>query len=60
MTAKNRMPTSRCGDIEAEATRLGGSEPGGWRWISCEHGSSWVRMADPEGNEFCLCEGGVP
>ena len=24
-----------------------------------EHGSRWVVMADPEGNEFCVCNGGV-
>jgi len=24
-----------------------------------EHGSRWVVMADPEGNEFCVCDGGV-
>jgi hypothetical protein len=23
-----------------------------------EHGSMWVQMADPEGNEFCVCDGG--
>jgi len=25
----------------------------------CEHGSRWVLMADPEGNEFCVCDGGA-
>lgn len=24
-----------------------------------EDGSGWVTMADPEGNEFCVCDGGV-
>jgi len=23
-----------------------------------EHGTRWVVMADPEGNEFCVCNGG--
>ena len=23
-----------------------------------EHGSSWMLMTDPEGNEFCVCDGG--
>jgi predicted enzyme related to lactoylglutathione lyase len=23
-----------------------------------EHGTRWVIMADPEGNEFCVCDGG--
>jgi hypothetical protein len=23
-----------------------------------EFGNSWVIMADPEGNEFCVCDGG--
>jgi hypothetical protein len=23
-----------------------------------EHGSSWIVMHDPEGNEFCVCDGG--
>ena len=25
-----------------------------------EHGSTWVLMLDPEGNEFCVCDGGQP
>lgn len=25
-----------------------------------EHGSTWVVMADPEGNEFCVCDAGQP
>jgi predicted enzyme related to lactoylglutathione lyase len=23
-----------------------------------EHGSTWFLMADPEGNEFCVCDSG--
>lgn len=26
----------------------------------CEHGTRWVVLADPEGNEFCVCDGGRP
>jgi predicted enzyme related to lactoylglutathione lyase len=25
-----------------------------------EHGNRWVVMADPEGNEFCVCNAGQP
>jgi predicted enzyme related to lactoylglutathione lyase len=25
-----------------------------------EHGTRWVVMADPEGNEFCVCNAGAP
>jgi len=24
-----------------------------------EHGTNWILMADPEGNEFCVCDGGA-
>jgi predicted enzyme related to lactoylglutathione lyase len=46
-------------DIEAEATRLVdlGATRVNERPMS-EHGSSWLLMADPEGNEFCVCDGG--
>ena len=27
---------------------------------ACEHGTRWVVLADPEGNEFCVCDGGHP
>jgi predicted enzyme related to lactoylglutathione lyase len=43
-------------DIEAEATRL--IELGATRVQPdpvAEHGTQWVLMADPEGNEFCCC-----
>ena len=48
-------------DIEVEATRL--VELGATRVSASpmsEHGSSWLLMADPEGNEFCVCDGGEP
>lgn len=57
---KNRMHFDiHTPDIEAEATRLAGigatrlrEEP------LSEHGSAWVLMEDPEGNEFCVCDAG--
>ena len=27
--------------------------------IEEEHGSHWIVMTDPEGNEFCICDGGA-
>jgi predicted enzyme related to lactoylglutathione lyase len=58
---KNRMHLDiECADIEAEARRLEGL---GARRLQpsalSEHGSTWVLMADPEGNEFCVCDGGT-
>lgn len=45
-------------DVDREATRL---ESLGARrlesGIRSEHGTNWVTMADPEGNEFCVCDG---
>jgi predicted enzyme related to lactoylglutathione lyase len=61
-TVKNRMHLDiETPDIIAEGARLVAlgaiqiaSEP-------CrEHGSSWLLMADPEGNEFCVCDAGQP
>jgi predicted enzyme related to lactoylglutathione lyase len=58
--AKNRMHVDlHTPDIEAEATRL--VELGASRLQPEqleEHGMRWVLMADPEGNEFCVCDGG--
>jgi predicted enzyme related to lactoylglutathione lyase len=59
---KNRMHLDiEVGDIEAEAARL---EVLGARRVASEqmheHGTSWVLMTDPEGNEFCVCDGGAP
>ena len=57
---KNRMHLDiETPDVDHEATRLESLgarrlEPG----VRTEHGSSWVIMADPEGNEFCVCDGG--
>ena len=61
-TVKNRMHLDiDANDIHAEAGRL--AALGARRvtdTITHEHGTTWLRMADPEGNEFCVCDGGHP
>jgi len=58
---KNRMHLDiETRDIEAEAARLEGlgatrAQPDQVH----EHGTNWVLMADPEGNEFCVCDSGA-
>jgi predicted enzyme related to lactoylglutathione lyase len=44
-------------DMEAEADRL--TELGATRMSDPidENGARWIRMADPEGNEFCISRG---
>jgi predicted enzyme related to lactoylglutathione lyase len=59
-TIKNRMHLDiETADIETEATRLEGL---GARRVRDdqlhEHGTNWILMTDPEGNEFCVCDGG--
>ena len=59
-TVKNRMHLDiDAVDIEAEASRLEGL---GAKRVEAEpvheHGTNWILMADPEGNEFCVCDGG--
>lgn len=60
-TTKNRMHLDIDAiDIEAEATRL--EALGALRVADDqlhEHGTNWILMADPEGNEFCVCDGGA-
>lgn len=55
-THKNRMHLDiEVDDIEGRASTLialGASRVEGPRH---EHGCRWIVMADPEGNEFCLC-----
>jgi Glyoxalase-like domain len=58
---KNRMHLDiDASDIESEATRLEGL---GARRVQAEqvheHGTAWILMTDPEGNEFCVCDGGA-
>ena len=60
-TVKNRMHLDiETADVEAEAARL---EALGAHRLRAdmvhEHGTSWIVMADPEGNEFCVCDGGA-
>lgn len=60
-TAKNRMHLDIVTpDIHGEAARLEalGANRVGPESMS-EHGSTWVLMEDPEGNEFCVCDGGA-
>ena len=56
--AKNRMHLDvHVLDIEAEATRL--EQLGAQRVepaVQSEHGHCWILMADPDGNEFCVCD----
>jgi predicted enzyme related to lactoylglutathione lyase len=60
-SVKNRMHLDiDATDIEAEAARL---EALGARRAAAgpvhEHGTNWILMTDPEGNEFCVCDGGT-
>lgn len=60
-TAKNRMHLDIVTpEIHGEVARL---EALGARRLTpepmSEHGSTWVLMEDPEGNEFCVCDGGA-
>jgi predicted enzyme related to lactoylglutathione lyase len=60
-TVKNRMHLDiETADVQGEANRL---EALGARRVTAdevhEHGTTWVVMADPEGNEFCVCDGGA-
>jgi predicted enzyme related to lactoylglutathione lyase len=59
--AKNRMHLDiQAADVDAEVERL---EAIGAKRLEdqdrCEHGCRWVVMADPEGNEFCVCDSGI-
>jgi predicted enzyme related to lactoylglutathione lyase len=57
-SGKNRMHLDlHVDDIETEAARL--VTLGATRLEaspSTEHGSTWIKMADPDGNEFCVCD----
>jgi predicted enzyme related to lactoylglutathione lyase len=59
---KNRMHLDiEVPDINAEADRLSGLGAQRVSDYPCsEHGSTWILMADPEGNEFCICDNGSP
>jgi predicted enzyme related to lactoylglutathione lyase len=57
---KNRMHVDiEVGDIDALAEKLealGATRLG--TEAHAEHGMRWIVMADPEGNEFCVCDAG--
>jgi predicted enzyme related to lactoylglutathione lyase len=60
-SAKNRMHLDiHVVDIDAEAERL---ESLGAKRVSSspyeESGTRWHLLADPEGNELCVCDGGT-
>ena len=61
-TTKNRMHLDiETPDVDAEVARL---ETLGARRLEpdarSEHGTRWVIMEDPEGNELCVCDAGHP
>jgi predicted enzyme related to lactoylglutathione lyase len=56
---KNRMHFDiHVVDIEAEASRLVDLGARVEPEALSEHGNNWVLLCDPEGNEFCVCDGG--
>ena len=60
-SVKNRMHLDiHTPDVLGEAARL---EALGAKRLEgtprSEFGTTWVQMADPEGNEFCVCDGGA-
>ena len=59
-SGKNRMHFDiETADVDAEVARL--ETLGASRLVDetmTEHGTHWVVMADPAGNEFCVCDGG--
>ena len=57
---KNRMHVDiEVADIDVEAARLVALGATRVSEGPCsEHGSTWLLMHDPEGNEFCICDGG--
>jgi predicted enzyme related to lactoylglutathione lyase len=61
-TSKNRMHLDiETADIDREAARLTALGAQRLSESPCsEHGSTWILMADPEGNEFCVCDNGSP
>jgi predicted enzyme related to lactoylglutathione lyase len=59
-TVKNRMHLDiETPDTETEATRLEGLGAQRVRDDQVhERGTNWILVTDPEGNEFCVCDGG--
>ena len=61
-SSKNRMHIDiETPDIHREAERLTALGARHVAEAPCsEHGSTWLLMTDPEGNEFCICDNGTP
>jgi predicted enzyme related to lactoylglutathione lyase len=60
-SGKNRMHMDvHVQDIEREASRLEALGATRLAEPQQEFSSTWIVMADPEGNEFCVCDGGPP
>ena len=58
-TVKNRVHFDiETVDVEAVAADLETRGAKRMGPLQSEHGSSWIVMNDPEGNEFCVCDGG--
>ena len=47
-------------DVEGEVARLVDLGATRIEDTRSEFGTTWIVMADPEGNEFCVCDGGQP
>jgi len=60
-TAKNRMHLDiETPDVQDEVVRLESLGATRVEGPLEEYGSHWFVMHDPEGNEFCVCDGGQP
>jgi predicted enzyme related to lactoylglutathione lyase len=58
---KNRMHLDiESPDVGGEARRLQSLGAVRVEGPISEHDNTWVVMHDPEGNEFCVCDGGRP
>ena len=58
-SVKNRMHMDvETLDVEAVASELEANGAKRMSSLMKEHGSSWIVMNDPDGNEFCVCDGG--
>ena len=56
--AKNRMHLDiTCADVPGEVARLEALGATRAPEVMSEHGSTWIVLGDPEGNEFCVCAG---
>ncbi|MGH2759815.1 MAG: VOC family protein [Actinomycetota bacterium] len=59
-TTKNRVHFDvETADIESMANELESIGARRMGAVQAEHGSRWIVMNDPEGNEFCVCDAGL-